>query len=91
MPRTAGNLNDKIDRKLLHQMMWKYRDRMNFMTFKSGELAESLGITPFTMSVILREMTSKGFLKKKGSKYVVTDPAIAAWIPDNDKSQESFF
>jgi len=90
MHRTAGNLTDKVDRHLLHQFLWKYRDRSNFMTFKSGQLAEDLGVTVYTMSGILSEMVEKGLLKKVGHKYVVVDPGIAAWAPRNP-DQESLF
>lgn len=72
-------------------MLWKYRDRNNFMTFKSGELAELLGVGIYTMSRVLTEMAEKGFIKKVGSKYLISDPAIAAWIPDRKNNQESIF
>jgi CRP-like cAMP-binding protein len=81
-PRERGNTNDKIDRQLLHQFLWKYRDRSNFVTFQSGELAEMLGISIWQMSRILGEMTEKGLLRKVGKKYSVTEPALASWAPD---------
>ena len=81
-PRTAGNLNDKVDRQLLHQFLWKYRDRSNFVTFQSGELAEMLGVSIWQMSRILGEMTEKGLLRKVGKKYAVIEPALASWAPD---------
>lgn len=90
MPRTAGNLTDKVDRVLLHQFLWKYRDRSNFMSFKSGELAEMLGVSIYTMSRILDEMNKKGLLKKIGNKYCVVEPGIVAWNPNGEK-QESMF
>jgi Mn-dependent DtxR family transcriptional regulator len=63
------------------------------MSMKTGELAELLGTTVYSVSHILREMTDKGYLIKLGnSKYVVIEPSIAAWNPEGDKSaQESMF
>ena len=81
-PRTRGYTSDKVDRQLLHQFLWKYRDRSNFCTFGSGELAEMLGISIWQMSRILGEMTEKGLLKKVGVKYLIVDPALASWAPD---------
>lgn len=82
-PRGRGNTSDKVDRQLLHQFLWKYRDRSNFVTFQSGELAEMLGVSIWQMSRILGEMTEKGLLRKVNTKYVVVDPSIASWGPDS--------
>lgn len=81
-PRDRGNTSDKVDRQLLHQFLWKYRDRNNFMTFGSGELAEMLGVSIWQMSRILGEMAEKGYLRKVGKKYIIIEPALASWAPD---------
>ena len=93
MARTAGNLTDKIDRHMLHQYLWKNRDRSNFNTIRSKDLAEELGITVFTMSRIFGELAEKGFIKKVGTKYLIIEPKIAAWIPPGGEKpkQESIF
>lgn len=88
----GGNVTDKIDRALLHQYLWKYRDRSGFMSHKSGEMAGLLGITIHAMSAILKEMCDKGYLKKLGnSKYIVIEPNITAWTADGETQQESMF
>lgn len=75
-----GNTADKVDRELLHQFLWKYRDRSNFVTFRSSELAEKLGISIYTMSTMFTEMCAAGrLIKKGGSKYLIVDPTLKMW------------
>jgi hypothetical protein len=84
---------DKVDRDLLHQYLWHHRDRMNMIPWKTNELATKLGITVYSMSVIYREMTDEGRLKKLGnSKYIIIDPSLHRWgNPANEDIQNSFF
>lgn len=89
-----ANNRDAIDRVLLHQFLWKYRARNDFLDFRTGELAEKLGVTIYTMSTILGQLVSDGRLKRIGSKYVVIDPSLCAWTPrkvPDESEQPSMF
>lgn len=78
--RTAGLTYDKVDRTLLHQFLWKHRDRQNLTTFRPGELCEMLGIRNDSMSEIFREMCAAGMLRKMAHwKYEVIDPEKFVW------------
>lgn len=92
-PNVGGNVTDKVDRKLLHQFLWKYRDRSNFMSFKPGELAEMLEITIYAMSAIFKDMCEKGYLRKLGNgKYIIIEPSLTVWSDDKtDPNQETMF
>lgn len=79
MARGPGNTKDKVDRQLLHEYLWKNRERGDFMPFAVGELADKLGVTIYTMSTILREMRETGRVKKVRGKYQVLDPSTHAW------------
>lgn len=81
--RTRGQTKDKVDRFLLHQFLWKYRERGNLTHRRPGELAELLGIRNDTMSEILKEMCGKGMLKKaRHWKYEIVDPEVFLWEAD---------
>ena len=82
--------SDKIDRHLLHQFLWKYRDRNGFNSYKPGELAEMLGTTVYNMSRILNEMTRAGMLKKHSAgKYHISDPTLGSWAQTEYYYKES--
>lgn len=76
-----ANNKDAIDRVLLHHFLWKYRARNDFLAFKTGELAQKLGVTVYTMSTILGQLVADGRLKRIGSKYIVVDPSLIVWTP----------
>lgn len=87
MQSRPGNLRDKVDRGLLHEYLWKHRDRRNMMTGSQNELAEKIGIGKVAMSLILKEMAEKGMLIKHGQgKWEVVDPEAYLWehSPDDD-------
>lgn len=77
--RKPGNISDKVDRDLLHEYMWKNSDRNNVWLGRPGELADDLGISPASMSIIFREMIVDGRMKKVKAKFFVEDPKIWAW------------
>jgi Mn-dependent DtxR family transcriptional regulator len=72
--RGRGNTYGKVDLQLLHEHLWRKSGRQGLMTYRSGELAELLGIAVSTMSITLGKMVEEGRLKKIGSKYYVNDP-----------------
>ena len=75
----VGNLTDKVDRGLLHEYLWKHRNRAGFMSGSQNELAEKLGITKVSMSYILKEMAGYGMLiKHKRGTWQVVDPQAYA-------------
>lgn len=75
----GGNTKDKIDRQLLHEYLWNYRVRGDFVPFTTTELAEKLGISIYQMSRIFGELRDAGRVEKVGQKYRVFDPSVFAW------------
>lgn len=80
--RGRGNTSGKVDLQLLHEFLWKKSGRRGVMTYRSGELAEVLGIAVSTMSITLGKMVEEGRLKKVGSKYFVNDPTGFKFLED---------
>lgn len=67
----------KVNQQKLHVYLWNTRDKYNDTTTVSQkQLCHSLGVTRYHMSVIYRNMISKGWLKKiKGTRrFQVFDP-----------------
>lgn len=69
----------KVDRELLHQYLWEHRGRGNYMSGTQGELAEQLGITQATLSLIMKELSIAGRLSKVGHKFKIHDPDVSRW------------
>lgn len=69
----------KIDRQLLHEMLWNTRVRGNFMAYSQTELAEEFGITQATMSLIFKELSEEGRVKRMKHKWLVYDPEPFKW------------
>jgi predicted transcriptional regulator len=53
---------------------------LHFATISTGELADELGVTVYSMSRILGEMVKEGRLRRVGSRLEVTDPEIYMWV-----------
>lgn len=88
--KKPGNTKDKIDHDLLHDYLWKRSDRLNQMTISTGELADSLGVTIYSMSRIIGDMIKAGRLRRIGSKIEVIDPELYMWTHTHlDASGES--
>lgn len=70
----------KVDRYDLHDHLWDKADRFGRCLIYQKELASELDITQATMSLIVKELTESGRIKKIAAKqrnigiYVVRDP-----------------
>ena len=70
-----------IDRVALHCDLWSKSDRLNRIEIYQKELAQTLGVTQATMSLIIKDLVEDGRVRKIASKprnvgiYVVRDPA----------------
>lgn len=81
----TGNVKDKIDRDLLHEYLWKISEtRSHKLTIRQDALAEGLGITPFTMAKIFRELLDDGKLRRMRKTFFVVDPAVSRWGAPRD-------
>lgn len=85
---TVGNLADKIDRDLLHEYLWRRVDRLGRLTIQQKDLAEGLGVTVPTMSLIFKEMVMNGRLRKVRTAFYVVDPKLWAWRNTNPEPLE---
>lgn len=72
----------KIDRELLHQYLWEHRGRGDYMSGTQGELAEQLGVTQATLSLIMKELAIAGRLTKVGHKFRINSPDVSRWEAD---------
>lgn len=82
MPRgqgQRGNINDKIDRDLLHDYLWEHTDHNGRFTMAQKDLAEALAVSVYTMSTVFHEMVVAGRLRKVKWNFFVTDPSIWRW------------
>lgn len=77
--RGPGNTTDKVDRDMLHEFLWKYRDRSSFMPWEQGELGEMLGVSTWSISMIFKELQEKGAVKKMGRRWKIIDPDVIKW------------
>lgn len=74
-------MSAKIDRQALHDMLWEKADRVGKVEIYQTGLAEELGITKPTMSLIIKELTDDGRIRKLFARkanvgvYKVSDPA----------------
>lgn len=86
MPR-----GEPFDVDAFHRLLWAEADRQHRIRIKQVTLAESLGITPFTMSRVMSDMVAKGRLRHIGAQktnqgaFVVADPDVWALTqPDEE-------
>jgi CRP-like cAMP-binding protein len=85
---SAGNLSTKLDRDLLHQYLWQRVDRLGRVTIRQKDLAEGLGVTDATMSLLFKEMVLAGRLRKVRTTFYVVDPKLWAWRNTNPEPLE---
>jgi DNA-binding MarR family transcriptional regulator len=82
----------KLDRDAIHRLLWERRDRRGTTTFKSGELAQELGVTIWTMSRITQELIDAGRIKRLRAAqtniktYIVRDPEAFSETPSSGES-----
>lgn len=86
-----GNNLDKIDRHMLHEFLWKYRDRNSYIPWQQKEVAKMFGVNHCVMSVIYKELLEQKALKKEGSKFRVSDPSLAVWEQEAKDSESRLF
>lgn len=71
-----------IDRLALHEELWKRADHFGKLEIYQKLLAEELGVTQATMSLIIKDLVGDGRIKKVSAKkrnvgtYVVRDPTL---------------
>lgn len=69
-----------VDRLALHGELWSRRDRVGRVEIYQKRLAEELGITQATMSLIIKDFSQEGRVNKVGAKkgnigiYIIRDP-----------------
>lgn len=77
--RGRGRTDDKVDRGLLHEYMWKHRDGLDRYMGTQQDLAAKLGLTVFSLSHIFGEMVATGRVRKIRGRFYITDPKLWAW------------
>ncbi len=73
-----GRTLDKIDRSMLHEFFWKYRDRSSYIPWEQKEVARMFNINHTVMSTIYKELVEKGALIKIGPRFRVKDPSLTS-------------
>lgn len=71
--------NLKIDRQKFHEYLWENRDRHDILKIKASDLAQTFGVTKWTMSNIMREMEETGRLKRIRKRFKIIDPSLHRW------------
>lgn len=75
--------NPGLDREALHLFLFERTDDKDIIRIVQKELADDLGVTPFTMNRVIKEFCQEGRLKTVTTSnhniqsYVVCEPA--AW------------
>lgn len=70
-----------VDRVAVHMALWDKSDRQHKIEIYQKELAQKMSITQATMSLVIKDLSEEGRIKKIASRprnvgvYVVRDPA----------------
>lgn len=69
-----------VSRPDLHQLLWSRSDRFGRVEVYQKELAEEIGVTQATMSLVMKDLVETGRVKKIAAKrrnvgiYTIRDP-----------------
>lgn len=70
-----------VDRIALHRDLWEKSDRLHRIEIYQKELASKMEVTQATMSLVVKDLTEEGRIKKISARqrnvgvYLVRDPA----------------
>jgi DNA-binding MarR family transcriptional regulator len=86
-------LGVKVDRAALHRVLWRRTDRRRTLKIHQGMFGEELGISPWHLSRLLKELEDAGRVRKLTTDrhyvgtYVVYDPADFTDEPGPTRAQ----
>lgn len=58
-----------VDIQKLHRQIWDARDRRGLVKIYQKAFARHVGVTVYTMSRLMRQLSEEGRIKKVGARY----------------------